>query len=118
VKLALDHHYSQAIAAQLRERGHDVSAAIERGWQTESDEALLEICADEQRALLTNNVADFAVIARRWAIEGGRHGGLIFTSDTSVPRGRQSIGMYVDTLDKLLVANLGEAAFIDRAHWL
>ncbi len=118
VKLALDHHYSPAIAVRLRERGHDVSAAIERDWQTEGDETLLEICASEQRTLLTNNVGDFAVIAGRWVIEGRQHYGLIFTSDASMPRGRRSIGSYVDALDKLLGANLSEAAFTDRTHWL
>ena len=118
VKLALDHHYSPAIAIELRARGHDVCAAIERGWQTEEDEALLEICATEQRVLVTNNVADFAIIARRWAIAGRGHCGLIFTSDASMPRGRQSIGSYVDTVDELLIANHDAAAFTDRTHWL
>jgi len=118
VKLALDHHYSPAIAVQLRERGHDVSTAIERGWHTEGDEVLLEICTNEERALLTNNVADFAVIAGRWAIEGRRHCGLIFTSDASMPRDRGSIGRYVEALDELLSSNLSEAAFADRTHWL
>lgn len=118
VRIALDHHYSSAIAVELRRRGHDVSAAIERGWQTEDDETLLDICANEERALVTNNVADFAIIARRWSIESRRHCGLIFTSDASMPRGRQSIGSYVDTLDKLMLANLDESAFNDRTHWL
>lgn len=118
MKLALDHHYSTAIAALLRERGYDVVAAIERGWETEADVPLLALCDQEQRALLTNNVADFAVISRNWAVEARRHSGLIFTSDASMPRNRDSIGRYVEALAELLGSNPGHDAFVDRVHWL
>jgi Domain of unknown function (DUF5615) len=118
VKPALDHHYSTAIAQQLRERGFDVVAAIERGWETEDDEALLAVCNQEQRGLVTNNVADFTTIARGWAIEGRRHSGLIFTSDVSMPRGRQTIGRYVEVLEELLQGNPRDDAFTDRIQWL
>ena len=118
VKLALDHHYSTAITVQLRDRGHDVVAAIERGWETEDDESFLVLCDQEQRALLTNNVADFTLIARRWAAEGRQHCGVIFTSDASMPRGRHTIGRYVHTLDELLSANPQDGAFADRVHWM
>ena len=118
MKLALDHHYSTAIAAQLRERSFDVVAAIERGWETEDDEALLVLCEKERLALVTNNVADFIVIARGWAIEGRRHSGLIFTSDISMPRGRQTIGRYVKALEVLLQANPREDALTDCVQWL
>jgi len=118
VKLALDHHYSPAIAAQLRADGHDVVAAIEVGWETEGDESLLNLCHSEQRALLTNNVADFVAIIRRWAVEGRSHSGLIFTSDTSLPRGRSTIGMYIALLEELLNSNVRSSAFVDRVHWL
>jgi len=118
VKLALDHHYSDQIAIQLRRRRCDVVAAIERGWESEDDEPLLVLCSGEGRALLTNNVADFTVIARRWALEGRSHAGLIFTSDASLPRGRNTIGRYVETLSALMRANPGDGAFLDRVHWL
>lgn len=118
MKLALDNHYSRTIAAQLRERGHDVIAVIECGWEAEDDEPLLELCVQEQRVLMSNNVADFTVIVRCWAAEGRRHPGLVFTSDASMPRGRGTIGRFVEALDELLRSNPGHDAFNDRVHWL
>ncbi|MGH9306297.1 MAG: DUF5615 family PIN-like protein [Acidimicrobiales bacterium] len=118
MRLALDHHYSTQIAIRLRHRGHDVVAAIEKGWEAEDDEALLVVCESEGRTLVTNNVGDFVVIARRWATLGRSHAGLIFSSDVGMPRGRHTIGRYVDALDAVIVANPTEAAFIDRSHWL
>jgi hypothetical protein len=116
VKLALDHHYSRDIAEQLRTKGHDAVAAIERGWDQENDESLLTLCLAERRALLTNNVADFVEIARRWSVQGQSHAGLIFTSDASLPRTRGTIGKFVMLLHELLHAE--SADFADRTHWL
>ena len=118
MKLALDHHYSPQIAVQLRKRRGDVIAVLERGWEQEDDESLLALCHGEQRALVTNNVSDFTVIVRRWALEGRRHAGLIFTSDASLPRGRNTIGLYVTALQALIRANPGDKTFDDRIHWL
>lgn len=118
MRLALDHQYSTRIAVQLRRHGHDVVAAIERGWQETEDEPLLALCLEEQRALLTNNVADFTVIARRWSAEGHCHSGLIFTSDSTMARSRHTIGRYVAALDALLEANPADEALADQVHWL
>lgn len=118
MKLALDHHYSPKIAEQLRTRGHDTVAAKERGWEQCDDESLLGICTNEGRTLVTNNVADFTVIARRWAIESRSHAGLIFTSDASMPRHRETIGRYVNALDQLHRKHADDDALRDRIHWL
>lgn len=118
MKLALDHHYATAIAIQLRERSHDAVGAVEQRWETESDESLLMMGEAQRRTLVTNNVGDFTVIARRWAVEGRRHAGLVFTSDASMPRSRRTIGRYVDALDDLLHSHPQEGSFMDRGHWL
>jgi hypothetical protein len=118
VKLALDRHYSTQIAIQLRKRHCDVIPVLGRGWEQEDDQTLLSLCGGEHRALVTNHVADFTVIARRWALEGRHHAGLIFTSDASLPRSRHTIGRYVEALQALIRANPGDEAFMDRVHWL
>lgn len=118
MKLLLDHHYSPGIAEQLRSRGHDVQAALERGWQAEDDESLLERRTGEGRALLTNNVGDFAVVARRWAVEGRWHPGLIFTSDRHLPRNSGTIGSCGASLDALHPAHPADDGLVDRIWWL
>lgn len=118
MRLALDHHCPTAIAVQLRSRGHDVEAAVEREWHALSDAELLEACGSESRALLTNNVTDFALIARLRAAQGQSHSGLVFTSDASLRRTPGTVGRYVQLLDALLQANPGEDAFADRIEWL
>lgn len=118
MKLALDHHYSPLIAAKLRERGHDVVAAIDQEWDRLEDEQLLDKCSQQHRALLTKNVADFATIVRDWQAQGKPHGGLIYTSDHRWPRNKQMIGESVRALEEFLNAHPGEDAFTDRVHWL
>jgi Domain of unknown function (DUF5615) len=116
--LAVDHHYSPLIAHGLRTRGHAAIAVAEADWEAEEDESLLTLCGDDQRALLTNNVADFVVIGRRWQTEGRSHYGLIFTSDASLPRTRDNVGRYVDALDALMTDNPAVDGSVDRTHWL
>lgn len=118
MRLALDHHYPTAIAEQLRLLDHDVVAAIERDWHREPDEALLTLCVAERRALLTNNVGDFVNIARRWAVRGQEHFGLVLTSDAGLPRTRATIGRYVKLLDALLREHPRSDEFTDHVRWL
>ena len=118
MRLALDHHYATVIAEQLRAAGHDVVAAVERGWQTQDDEALLALCAGEMRALMTSNVADFAPLAREWTAQGRAHAGLLFTSDASLPRTSAFVGRYVELLGAFMSDHPGDDAAADRVTWL
>lgn len=118
MKLALDHHYSPKIAERLRDKGHEAVAVIDRGGELEEDEPLLTLCHDEKRALLTDNVGDFVVIARRWAAQGRSHAGLVFTSEASMPRSRKTIGRYVQALDRLMGELPGDEALFDQVRWL
>ena len=78
MRLFLDAHISgPRIAHALREHGHDVRAADEeRELDGLEDEQLLELATQETRVMITFDVKDFTVIARRWAEAGKTHAGL------------------------------------------
>ena len=61
----------------LRNLGHHVrSADEERQLDGLTDEQLLELAANDTRAMITFDVKDFTLIARRWAEAGRTHAGL------------------------------------------
>ena len=118
MKLLLDEHYANDIAAALRAAGHDAVTVSERGLKGLDDEPLLALAASEDRALLTNNARDFLPLIRRWAESGEDHCGLVLTSDSSMPRGKQTIGLYVECLRELTEANPDPRALANQVPWL
>jgi len=118
VKLLLDEHYANEIAVHLRAAGHDAVTVSERGLKGTDDEQLLAFAASEDRTLLTNNVRDFLPLVARWAASGQDHFGLLLTSDSSMPRGKDSIGLYVERLRHLMDANPGTRALANQVRWL
>ncbi len=114
----LDEHYANEIAVQLRAVGHDAATVSERELKGTGDEPLLALAASEDRALLTNNARDFLLLIARWTASGQHHCGLLLTSDSSMPRGKHSIGLYVETLRQLMDANPGARALANRVRWL
>ena len=67
---------------------------------------------------MTNNVRDFAQLAGAWAAEGRVHNGLAFTSDRSLPRARNTIGMFVNALKALLDAEPSAGGLQNQVRWL
>lgn len=115
MKLLLDEHYSPQIAEQLRQSGHDVQSVEEReDLRGSTDRALWERAVAEGRALVTENVADFMPLVREASAAGDQFAGIVFASPRSLPRSQRTMGMYVESIDRLLRRS-PEAG---QVHWL
>ncbi len=81
MRLLLDEMHAPAIAAALAEAGFDVVAtAADPSLRGSSDADLLALATTAGRALVTENVGDFSVLASARAVDGEPHAGLIFTN--------------------------------------
>jgi Domain of unknown function (DUF5615) len=119
VKLCLDEHYAKRIAELLRERGREVDCVKERADLVSlRDGALWEQMQQEHRALLTQNVADFMPLITRTSETGESHWGIIFSNSRSMPRGSATIGVFVESIDRVMQEFAGEDEFRDRVDWL
>jgi len=105
VRLLLGEIFSPAIAAELRELGHDVIAIAERpDLRSKSDEEVFGWASAEWRWLLTENVKDFRPIMLRSLQAGPRACGLLFTSSRAFPRSRKNPGPLIRALHEWLTA--------------
>jgi predicted nuclease of predicted toxin-antitoxin system len=116
LRLLLDEHFSPEIARQLRSRGHDVVAARERALHGLADRELLALATTERRAIVTENIADFAELHRQAVLGSQPHAGLVFTSPRRFPRTRRSIGRLVRALDRLVTD--GPPGLVGQTWWL
>jgi len=98
-RLVLDEMFSPAIAAAVRNLGHDVIAVAERGdLRPADDEEVFAWATSQGRWLLTENVKDFRPILLR-ALQAGTGGtGLLFTSSRSFPRSRKNPGPLIKAI--------------------
>jgi hypothetical protein len=119
VRLLLDEHFSPRIARELRARGHDAVAVAERADLIgRSDGAQLDAMAAEGRAILTEDVGDFAPLGRARIRDGGRHAGLIFTNPRRFPRSEEGIGALVRAAEALMIRHPEPLALENREVWL
>lgn len=80
MRLLLDEMHAPGIADRLTDESFDVVAvAAQPGLRGMTDADLLAYAANHERALVTENVADFMPLAAQWAGAGTAHSGLIFT---------------------------------------
>ncbi len=120
MKLLLDEMISWRIAAELRNRGHDVVAVKRDRPELESrgDPTVLDAAASERRAVVTNNVRDYRVAQERMRARGEDHYGIVYTYDDTLPRNRTSFLFWVAALEELLNARPGDGSLGNRVHHL
>lgn len=119
MKLVLDEMYTPAIAEQLRARGHDANAVVERTeLRALPDADLFALAQTEQRAVVTEDIADLSVIADDYDQRAQPHHGLVLADPSRYPRGSSgTIGRMVTALDRLLDEHPEETPTSSR-HWL
>lgn len=116
MKLLLDEMWPPAIAAALRERGHDTVAVAERSdLRGQSDEVVFAEALADARAIVTENVVDYRPLAAAALRAGRASPTLILTSNRAYPRAsRRTAGRLVADLDSLLSTRES----LEGEHWL
>lgn len=117
MKLLLDEMWLPVIAAQLRRRGYDVVAVVERAeLRSALDDVLFEVSQRESRIIVTDNGDDFCRIAADARGSGRGHIGLILTNDRRFSRHHpRIIGNMVTALSALLE---DDPDLTNQEHWL
>lgn len=83
-----------------------------------ADAALLAAATAERRALVTENVRDFAIAHARQFGAAEPHFGIVFTSRARFPRDRERRGALVDVLERFLRERPAEGGLRGDVHWL
>jgi predicted nuclease of predicted toxin-antitoxin system len=121
VKLLLDEMISPKIARELRGKGEfDVQAVKgdRPDLQAVADREIVRRIAAEQRTLVTNDVLDFQLIHNQMLAAGEDHYGLIFSSDSTMPRNKASIPLWVKALAEVLTEHPANDALKNRVRHL
>jgi hypothetical protein len=115
--LVLDEMFSPAIAAALRDLGHEVVAIAERGeLRAMKDEELFAWATARGWWLLTENVKDFRPILLRALQSDVPATGILYTSGRSFPRSRKNPGPLIEALRTWLEAGPPDSPLIE--DWL
>jgi hypothetical protein len=101
--LLLDEMFSDAIALELRARGHDVLAVVaDPALVSLPDEQILAHAAATRRALVTANIKDFMPLDAGYRAAGHVHAGLILVHTKTFPQDRTFTAAIAKALSALL----------------
>lgn len=104
-RLLLDEMFSPAIAAALRDLGHDVVAVAERAeLRSLTDAEVFALATAQRRWLLTENVKDFRPILLQALQADTPAPGILYTSSRAFPRSRKNPGPLIQAVHAWLEA--------------
>jgi predicted nuclease of predicted toxin-antitoxin system len=116
LKLLLDEMYSSVHAEALRAAGIDAETVLELGLAGSSDPEVFAEALARDRALLTENVADFARIAAEHLTAGLHHPGVVIALSSRFSRRRVGIGSLVGAIRAIAAQHLGDrVVYLQRA---
>jgi Domain of unknown function (DUF5615) len=99
-RLLLDEMYPPLLADMLRDKGHDVRAVAASAELAGADDAtVLDAATADGCCLLTENVRDFAVLARYTT-----HAGLLLANSRRWPRSRNGIAQLAAALHDMITS--------------
>jgi predicted nuclease of predicted toxin-antitoxin system len=98
LKLYLDEHISPRLAVQLNKYGFNVTSTLNAGMEKSEDDEQLAYAVTSQRAIVTFNHRDFAVLHARYLEEGNEHWGIILSTEESVVVLRRRLLRLLNTL--------------------
>jgi hypothetical protein len=103
-RLLLDEHYSESIAAALRERGHDVVAVVaDAEISGASDSQVYRFAAEAGRRIVTENIKDFRPLLMAAMSADAKIAPLLLVHPRRFPRGRgDRTAVIVNALDTWL----------------
>lgn len=119
MKLLLDEMHAPAVAARLRGHGRDAVAVEEQPEMIGlGDLELLVAARNEGRALVTENVKDFAALHNSILVAGEHHAGVVFTHPRRFPRhARTYVGLLTEALVHFLKAEAQRLRRIESFVW-
>ncbi len=111
--------YPVRIATELRKRGHDALAVVERPeLRAAEDGDLLLIATAEGRVVASEDVADFLELVSVFASEGRTYSGVILVPASQFPRTDRGYGVLIRALHAYLEAHEREMKVPGGVHWL
>ncbi len=118
MRLLLDEHLDPLLATQLRARGHDVIAvAADPALRGLSDAELLDLGAEQGRAIATYDAADFLPLIEEREMAGRPCAGVILISARSHPPGGRGHGRLPHAVMAVMDED-GSEAVAGNVMWL